>query len=151
MVRGRVCLAVVVAVLSLAGCATPAAPDPRGKWLPVNRMADAPQAIPLNQIYVFQATPVDGTLKSMLTRWARDQRMTLSYLHPNDYTLYGPVGSIRTPSLVEAATALTNAYETQNLAVVVDRSTIVVSLTTKRDDSVSLPRGVETSSAGAGQ
>lgn len=72
MVRGRVRLAFVVAVLSLAGCATPSAPDPRGKWMPVNRMADAPQAIPLNQVYVFQANPADGTLKAMLTRWARD-------------------------------------------------------------------------------
>lgn len=119
--------------------------------MPVNRMADAPQAIPLNQVYVFQANPADGTLKSMLTRWARDQRMSLTYLHPNDYTLYGPVGSIRTPSLVEAASALTAAYASQNLVVVVDRSTIVVSLATQRDESISAAGGGETSSAGAGQ
>ncbi|MCD9098116.1 hypothetical protein LU699_12755 [Luteimonas fraxinea] len=114
-------------------------------------MADAPQAIPLNQVYVFQASPADGTLKSMLTRWARDQRMTLSYLHPNDYTLYGPVGSIRTPSLVEAASALNAAYASQHLVVGVDRQTIVVSLATQRDDSLPATSGGETSAAGAGQ
>lgn len=96
--------------------------------MPVNRLADAPQAIPLNHVYVFQASPADRTLKTMLTRWARDSRMTLSYLHPNDYTLYGPVGSIRTPSLVEASAALTAAYSAENVVVMVDQSTIVVSV-----------------------
>ena len=148
-VRRCVCLAFVVA--SLVGCATPSAPDPRGKWMPVNRMSDAPQAIPLNQVYVFQATPADGTLKTMLTRWARDSQMTLSYLHPNDYTLYGPVGGIRTPSLAEAAAALTSAYSSENVVVVVDRSTIVVSVATQRDEARADVDGAEVAASGAGQ
>ena len=116
-----------VVALALTGCATPNAPDPRGKWMPVNRLADTPQAIPLSQAYVYQASPADGTLKTMLTRWARDSRMTLSYLHPNDYTLYRPVGNVRTASLVEAVAALSSAYASENVIVVVDRGQIVVS------------------------
>lgn len=144
-------LACVLAVISLVGCATPSAPDPRGKWMPVNRLADAPQAIPLNQVYVFQASPADGTLKTMLTRWARDSRMTLSYLHPNDYTLYGPVGSIRTPSLVEASAALTAAYAGENVVVAVDHSTIVVSVAGSQGDSAEVQGSVDAAAAtGAG-
>lgn len=139
----------LVAVAFLAGCATPNAPEPRGKWVPVNRFADVPQAIPLNQAYVFQATPADGTLKTMLTRWARDSKMTLSYLHPNDYTLYGPISSIRTPSLVEASAALTAAYSSQNVVVVVDRSAIVVSLASARSQPVAATDGAGTSAAGS--
>nr|WP_255682309.1 hypothetical protein [Luteimonas sp. BDR2-5] len=135
----------------MVGCATPSAPDPRGKWLPVNRFSETPQAIPLNQVYVFQAMPADGTLKTMLTRWARDSQMTLSYLHPNDYTLYGPVGSIRTPSLAEAAAALTSAYSSENVVVVVDRSTIVVSVATQRNEARTEFDGADVAASGAGR
>lgn len=116
----------LAAAVLLAGCATPDAPDLRGRWTPVNTLADAPQAIPLQQNYIYEALPVDGTLKSMLSRWAKDSRLNLSYLHPNDYTLYGPVGQIRTRSLEQAAAALSSAYAGQQLVVVVNRTQIVV-------------------------
>ncbi|MGE6333684.1 hypothetical protein [Stenotrophomonas sp. NPDC077659] len=112
----------------LAGCATPPAPEPRGKWRPVNRLADVTHAIPLHQTYVYQSSPVDSTLKGLLTRWAKDGGMTLSYLHPNDYTLYVPVGDIRTTSIVEAAAALSSAYAAQGVVVSVEQSRIIVSV-----------------------
>ena len=77
---------VIFAVMAMAGCATPAPKDVGGRWRPVNRFAEVPQAIPLQQAYIYQASPADSTLKTMLGRWARDARLTLSYLHPNDYT-----------------------------------------------------------------
>lgn len=118
---------VALLAVMLAACATPQAADFGGRWRAVNRFADAPQAIPLQQAYVFQASPADGTLKSMLSRWARDARMTLSYQHPNDYTLHGPVGGIRTTSLEQAASALSSAYSGHGVHVLVDRTQIIVS------------------------
>ena len=132
-----------IAAVSIAGCATPSAPEPRGKWVPVNRFADAPQAIPLTQSYVYQASPADGTLKTMLTRWARDSRMSLSYQHPNDYTLYRPVADIRTPSLVEATAALTSAYASQKVVVVAERGQIVVSFAYQGDASMPAPAAAD--------
>ncbi|HYQ22396.1 hypothetical protein [Stenotrophomonas sp.] len=85
-------------------------------------------AIPLQQTYVYQSSPVDSTLKGLLTRWAKDGGMTLSYLHPNDYTLYVPVGDIRTTSIVEAAAALSSAYASQGVVVSVEQSRIIVSV-----------------------
>ncbi|WP_367381359.1 hypothetical protein [Stenotrophomonas cyclobalanopsidis] len=112
----------------LAGCVTPPAPEPRGKWRPVNRLSDVTHAIPLQQSHVYQSSPVDSTLKGLLTRWAKDSGMTLSYLHPNDYTLYLPVGDIRTTSIVEAAAALSSAYASQGVVVSVEQSRIIVSV-----------------------
>lgn len=121
-----------IASLSLAallsGCATPPAVEPKGKWRPVNRLSDVTHAIPLNQSYVYQAAPSDQTLKGMVTRWAKDSGLTLAYLHPNDYTLFGPVGSIRSYSAVEAAAALSAAYAAQNVVVTVDGKRLVVSV-----------------------
>lgn len=117
----------LAAVVLLAACATPSAPEPRGRWMPVNRFTDAPQAIPLQQSYIYQASPVDGTLKTMLARWAKDSRMQLSYLHGNDYTLHAPIAHIRTSSLEEAAAALSSAYADQGVQVVVERPRIIVS------------------------
>lgn len=126
MVRKLLFPALIAAAVSLGGCATPDAPDMRGRWKPVNRLAEVPQAIPLQQNYIYEASPADGTLKAMLSRWAKDSRLSLSYLHPSDYTLYGPVGQIRTRSLEQAAAALSSAYAAQQVVVVVSKSQIVV-------------------------
>lgn len=125
--RPRAHVVAPLALCLLGACATPAATDVGGRWRPVNRFADAPQAIPLQQAYVYQASPADGTLKTMLSRWARDGRMTLSYQHPNDYTLHGPVGGIRTTSLEQAAAALSAAYADHGVQVTVERTRILVS------------------------
>lgn len=125
--RGAATGIALTAAALLSACATPEAADFGGRWRAVNRFADTPQPIPLQQAYVYQASPADGTLKAMLSRWARDARMTLSYQHPNDYTLHGPVGSIRTTSLEQAASALSSAYAAHGVHVLVDRTQIVVS------------------------
>lgn len=127
VVRKMMLLWFVAVPLAVAGCATPKAADINGRWRPVNRFAEAPQAIPLQHAYIYQASPADGTLKTMLDRWARDARLTLAYLHPNDYTLHAPVAQIRTSSLEDAASLLSAAYAGQGVRVVVERPRIIVS------------------------
>lgn len=112
---------------ALAGCATPQAADPRGKWRPVHQFSEVPQAIPLQQAYVFQAFPSDQTLKSLLTRWSSDAGLRLSYLHASDYTLHAPVALLRTTSIEQASAALTAAYAAQGVQVSAERGAIVVS------------------------
>lgn len=127
MARKAAILCALCTPFLLMACATPDAPGISGRWRPVNRFVETPQAIPLQQAYVFQASPVDGTLKTMLDRWAKDSRMALAYLHPNDYTLHAPVARIRTSSLEEAAAALSSAYRAHGVKVTIDRPRIVVS------------------------
>lgn len=110
----------------LAGCATPDAPDFRGRWKPLNQFAETPQAIPLHPGYVYQASPVDGTLKGMLGRWARDSKLALSYLHSNDYTLHAPVAQIRTYDIEAALAQVASAYASEGVGVSVEGSRIVV-------------------------
>lgn len=127
LVRASLVAGMMCSVLVLSGCATPEAEGIVGRWRPVNRFDETPQAIPLQQAYIYQASPADGTLKTMLGRWARDANLTLAYLHPNDYTLHAPVAHIRTHSLEDAANALSAAYSEQGVKVVVDRPRIIVS------------------------
>ena len=118
-----------VAILSMAAmtaCATRPAPDFGGRWKPVNRYAQEPQEIPLHQAYAFYPSPMDGTLKSMLERWARDSKMTLSYAHASDFTLHAGVADIRTSDLQQAAAQLSSAYAVQGVSVVVEGNQIVV-------------------------
>ena len=110
----------------LAGCATRPAPDIRGRWKSVNRYAEATQAIPLYQSYVFQASPMDGTLKNMLARWAKDSKMTLSYLHPSDFTLHAPVAQIQSNDLQQAVALLSSVYAEQRVSVTASNNQIVV-------------------------
>ncbi len=110
----------------LAGCATRPAPDIRGRWKSVNRYAEATQAIPLYQSYVFQASPMDGTLKNMLSRWAKDSKMTLSYLHPSDFTLHAPVAQVQSNDLQQAVALLSSIYADQRVSVTASNNQIVV-------------------------
>jgi hypothetical protein len=116
----------MIAVLALTGCGTPPAKDFGGRWKPANRFQDAPTEIPLAKTYTYYASPMDGTLKSMLTRWAKDSGMQLNYQLPSDYTLYRPVGQIRTPDVQAAASELSSIYAAQGVFVSVDNQQILV-------------------------
>ena len=113
-------------MLVLSGCATRPAPDFGGRWKPANRYAATAEEIPLYQSYVFTASPMDGTLRNMLTRWAKDSKMTLSYLHPSDFSLYQPVAQINTNDLQQAVFQLTSAYAGKRVSVTASNNQIVV-------------------------
>ena len=115
------CLAMV-----MTACATRPAPNFRGRWKPVNQYADAPVTIPLHQSYVYAASPLDKTLKGLLTRWAQASKRTLSYLHSSDFTLYQPVQDINTASLEQAIAQLSNGYAPYGVAISVEAGQITV-------------------------
>lgn len=122
---GRAFLALAV---MLSGCATRPAPDFGGRWKDVNHYATSAEEIPLNKAYVFHASPMDGTLKTMLIRWSKDSKMTLSYLHPSDFTLHEPVAKIHTNDLQQAVSQLNAAYARQQVLVTVGNDQIVVNV-----------------------
>lgn len=110
----------------LASCATTPAPEFSGRWKPVNRFASAPQAIALQPKYEYYATPIDRTLKTMLTRWADDTGLKLSYQAPMDYTLHRPVAQLRERDVLDAVARLSAVYTAQGLAITVEGDQIVV-------------------------
>jgi hypothetical protein len=120
-------MAAMATLLLLVSCATRPAPGISGRWTPVNRFPSAPEEIPLAHAYVFFASPVDRTLKTMLARWASDLKMTLAYEHPSDFSLYAPVGRLRTDNLQDAAARLTALYAHEHVLVAVRDNTILVS------------------------
>jgi hypothetical protein len=115
----------LVVMAATTACAS-AAPEYGGRWKSVNRYADIPQEIPLYQAYAFYPSPMDGTLKTMLERWARDSKMTLSYQHPSDFTLHSAVAGIRTNNLQEAVSQLTTAFAQQGVSITTESNQIVV-------------------------
>ena len=113
-------------IMWLAACGTSPAPAFKGRWQPVNHFPATTQAIYLDQPYVFYASPMDGTLKQMLARWATDSNMSLSYQHTVDFTLHTQVAQIRTGSLPEALALVEAAYAAQRLEVMVEGGQIMV-------------------------
>lgn len=112
--------------LMLAACTTTPAPDFGGRWKPVNRFDTAPTEIPLHSSYAFQASPMDGTLKAMLERWARDSGMRLEYRLASDYTLHAGVARISTTSAQQAMSDVSAAYAAQGVVVSIVGNDIVV-------------------------
>ena len=130
-------------VVCLAACATRPSPNFRGRWQPVNTMAEAPVVIPLYESFVYQAGPMDRTLKGLLTRWAKGSKRTLSYLNSNDFTLYGPVENINTPSVQQAVAQLNAAYGSYGVAISVDDRQITVRNEAGQPTSVVEPQAQE--------
>lgn len=116
----------MLAFLALTACGTPAPKNFGGSWKPVNRFQDKPTEIPLSPTYTFYASPMDETLKTMLTRWSKDSGRSLSYQLAFDFTLYKPVSEIHTTDLSAAVTELNSIYAAQGVSVTATDRAIVV-------------------------
>jgi len=118
--------AMVLAIAALAACATPPAKNFSGPWKPVNHFQNTPTEIPLNPAYVFYASPMDETLKTMLARWARDSGRELSYQLSFDVTLYQPVANIHTTDIENALGQLNSIYAALGVSITAGPRQIVV-------------------------
>ncbi|MDY1547996.1 hypothetical protein [Luteibacter sahnii] len=112
--------------LALIGCGTPMAKDFGGSWKPVNHYDDKASEIPLEVPYSYYASPMDGTLKVMLTRWSTDTNRKLSYRLRSDFTLPKAASQIHTSEARDAAAQLSAIYAPQGVAVLIDGPQIVV-------------------------
>lgn len=116
----------LLAIMALSGCGTSAAKDFGGRWKPVNRFQDRPTEIPLSPSYAYYASPMDETLKTMLTRWAKDSGRTLDYRLDFDVTLYKPVADIHTTDVHAAVSQLSSIYAAEGVFVTATNSLIEV-------------------------
>ncbi len=110
----------------LSACGTPAAKDFGGRWKPVNKYDDKVVEIPLALPYTYYAAPMDGTLKTMLTRWTKDTGLKLAYRLRSDFSLTRAASGIHTTELRDAAAQLSTIYGAQGVAVTVSGSELVV-------------------------
>ena len=113
-------------VAALAACGTPPAKDFGGQWRPVNKYDEKVVEIPLAVPYTYYAAPMDGTLKSMLTRWTSDNGMKLDYKLRSDFTLTKAASGIHTTEVRDAASQLSAIYAPQGVSVLVDGPSLVV-------------------------
>ena len=122
----RTCVAVVGAALATSACAGREAREFSGRWAPVNTYAESTEAIPLRGAYVFQASPMDRTLRTLLARWARDSGAELDYRHPSDFTLHEPVGAVRAYSIAEALAQLDSSFGSHGVVMRMEGRRLVV-------------------------
>ena len=110
----------------LTACGTPAAKDFGGSWKPVNKYDDKTVEIPLAVPYTYYAAPMDGTLKTMVTRWSTDTGVKLDYKLRSDFTLPKSASAIHTTEGRDAASQLSAIYGPQGIVVLIDGPDIVV-------------------------
>lgn len=114
-------------LMSMSGCRTSPPPEFHGRWHAVNRYPAETRAIPLRHETVFAATPLDGTLKRLLERWAKEAGVVLEYGIDTDYTLHAPVSRLRAGSLADAVSGLDALYRMHGVAISVTGDRVVVS------------------------
>ena len=115
-----------VAMAAGPGCASHEARDFSGRWTPANQYAARTEAIPLVGAPVYQASPMDGTLRNLLVRWARDSGSELDYRHPADFTLHEPVREVRAQRLSDALAQLARAFDAHGLVLRMEGNRLVV-------------------------
>jgi hypothetical protein len=138
--------------LVLAGCGAPPPKDFGGSWKPVNRFPASTTAIPLNQQYEFVASPMDGTLKTMLARWAKDSNLTLSYRLTDDYTLTAQASQIHTMDIHAALGQLNTIYASQGVLITasdrqIDVGVLPATTTTDTDPGKTAPPAAKPSAS----
>lgn len=123
--QGRTGIALGGALI-LAACAGHGARDFGGRWVPLNPWGEEIVAVPLRPAHVFAATPIDGTLRALLQRWAREGGAELDYRHPDDFTLHAAVADIRTATLEDAVARLDALFSPAGAAMRVEEGRVVV-------------------------
>ena len=114
-------------VLTLGGCnSTPPAPNFSGSWQPLNTYADRITEIPLVRQHYFEPLPIDGTLKSMLSRGGREAGMSLNYNYTSDFTLSNEIARIKQPNIEAAIAEINEIYATQQIAISVESGQLTV-------------------------
>lgn len=124
---GSVVVAAAALLLATSCAGGREARDFGGRWTALNRYAMSSEAIPLDPPQVFQATPLDGTLRSLLVRWAHDAGRRLDYRHRYDYTLHQPVETVHAYSLEDAVAQLGEAFAGHGVLIRIEDGTLVVS------------------------
>lgn len=61
--------------------------------------------------------PIDSTLKSLLERWASDNKLKVVYQHPNDFSLPKATSEIRTQDIATAIESLNKIYAESNIRI----------------------------------
>lgn len=126
---------VAVALAGSSACASREARDFGGRWMPANRYVATMETIPLDAVQVYQVSPMDGTLRNLLARWARDSGGELDYRHPSDFTLHQPVRDVRAHSLSDALIQLARAFEPQGVVMRLESTRLVVAAAGTAGDS----------------
>jgi hypothetical protein len=119
-------IVLMLAPVLLTGCGAPVPVEFGGNWVPVNRFQDKPQEIPLSPTYTYYPSPLDGTLRGMLRRWANDNAMPLVWQLGSDYTLYKAVADLSTNNLQTAIGQLNKIYAAQGVFITADPERILV-------------------------
>lgn len=114
------CIAPVAVAASLAACGTPPHPSRFGSdWKPVNTYTSGVRAIALSREHVFAASPLDGSLRGLLARWALEAGMSLDYRSPYDYSLSVAAGSVQHATLTEAVRQLNQVYAASGVTLMI--------------------------------
>ena len=107
-------------VALLGGCSSVRQRTLMTDWEPVHRYPSQARAIPLAPVVEYRVTPVDATLRLLLSRWAYLTGKTVDYRLPQDWTLHADASNVNATTLDAALRALSFAY--RDLGVVLEVS-----------------------------
>src|SRR5690606_17936619 len=95
------------------------------QWQPVHRFPPQTQAISITPIIEYRVTPLDGTLRLLLARWAYLSGKSLDYRLSSDWALHQSISEVHAVSLEQALSSLSAGYAQQKLQIRLDGQKII--------------------------
>ena len=102
-------LSLLVVCITHAGCAHRDV-KVTGEWRPANALDATPQPIHDAPTVQYISTPLDPSLRSLLSRWSKQGEVALDYRASSDFSLSVDAANIRATSLEGGITALNRIY-----------------------------------------
>ena len=100
----------------------------RSEWAPVHQYPEAPGAIDLTPVVKYRVTPLDGSLKNLLARWAFLAGKRLQYEPGTDWQVHRDAARVESASLDDALKQLATAYSIQGVELSVREGVLRASL-----------------------
>lgn len=112
-------------VLLLSACATLSERAVMSDWQPVANLPTEPRVAVATPDTLFLVTPLDGSLRHLLARWAYLEGVQVDYRLPVDWQLHAPAAAVKAPDLPSALSALQKSYASQGISLRLDKGLLI--------------------------
>ena len=117
--------ALIAICLVSAGCSATRDAALMSQWQPVHQFPAQPTPIYMAHSIEYRVTPVDSTLRLLLSRWAYLSGVRSEYQLSQDWTLHSAAAAVNGSNLESAAASLSRAYAERSIEVVVVNQVLI--------------------------
>lgn len=112
-------------MLLLSACSALSERAVMSDWQPVANLPSEPRVAVATPSTSFLVTPLDGSLRHLLARWAYLEGVQVDYRLSVDWQLHTRAAAVKAADLPSALSALQSAYAEQGISLRLDKGLLI--------------------------